>query len=430
MKPNAGEADSTERQAAGSTAPAIPSRGNPAGETDEWVDSCPPTPPRNDIAQARRKALEQNGDFNWISIVRHNEAEAKLEVEQTAAMEAAANDNFHQGLMQQINRRERERDQKKKDIEAFNKAQKEMFESWKQEEHSKSEKLHKKMAKVKKIRLEQVEELNTRRMREEKKLRYQELREVARLKRELQAEKEKDYKKLLTMKGKMAEMLEDNERQKLKQKRIKDQEATEALKLQKEYAEMLKKQEQSRAKRLAAIYAKQAQKVGQLMAATKDARAGEREAQERADRQRKEYEEFLDQKERTKCNKRKTEQQACNDMIALQIREKEDRIRKEIEEDRAYGKQRLEEAKAADEKDRKKHEAQRRKLLEQEEFLRKQVELIEERKQNEMAEMSQTEKSMNADLMARIKKGPKMKDIKIDPRKPFEWRYKTRRAPF
>eukprot|EP00495_Collosphaeridae_sp_1-RS-2012_P003745 TRINITY_DN3073_c0_g1_i1.p1 TRINITY_DN3073_c0_g1~~TRINITY_DN3073_c0_g1_i1.p1 ORF type:complete len:119 (-),score=41.20 TRINITY_DN3073_c0_g1_i1:275-631(-) len=118
-------------------------------------------------------------------------------------------------------------------------------------------------------------------------------------------------------------------------------------------------------------------------------------------------------------------------MIAKQISEKEERIRREIEEDRAYGARIAKEAAAAEEAEKKKSQIKKQSLLEQEKYLQAQIQLLKERKREERAEMSRVEKQMNSDLLNTIKAGgKKMPPVKVDPAKPFEWRYKQRRTPF
>jgi len=398
----------------------------------EMDDDCPPlTPPRNEMVRLRKEALDQGKDPNWISIIRHNEKDAQLEDTRMQEFEKKARQRFKVELEEQIQRREKAREVLQCEQEAYNKSQKEMFAGWNAEETVKSKKIQEKMNKLKAIRSAQVEELNQRRKREEMKIRYQEVREVRKLQRELQAEKEKEQKKLSAAKEKMTEMLKENKKQKEKMERERLAEETEALALQQQYAEMLKKQEEARALWLQHTYAAQAEKSQTLLAATEANALAEAEAEKRAERQRKEYEAKIDAKEQRKLDLLKKSTQECKEMIAKQIREKEERIRKEIEEDRAYGARIAKEAAAAEEAENKKSQIKKKSLLEQEKYLQAQIQLLKERKREERAEMSRVEKQMNSDLLATIKAGGKqMPPVKVDPAKPFEWRYKQRRTPF
>merc|ERR1712096_351913 len=106
---------------------------------------------------------------------------------------------------------------------------------------------------------------------------------------------------------------------------------------------------------------------------------------------------------------------SCNDCIAQQIKDKEERIRNEIEEDRAYGAKLKDVADAAEIAEGKVQKKRKEKLLEQQAFLKEQVAGIEKRKLEQRAEISETEKLINKKLLDAIQTGEKQQsEIKVD----------------
>ena len=65
--------------------------------------------------------------------------------------------------------------------------------------------------------------------------------------------------------------------------------------------------------------------------------------------------------------------ESCKEFIARQIKDKEARMRAEIEEDRAFGRMLLQDAKKEQEREEREKDERKRKLLEQAEFLQEQM---------------------------------------------------------
>merc|ERR1712154_42503 len=168
---------------------------------------------------ARKEAMDQNNDVNWISLIGYNQIEAENEEKLYKKLETWANARFRNDLEQQTKIKEAQRKKERAEKEKYRIALNQKFESFKSEDTAKMKANHEKMLKLKEIRAKQVDELNRRRKYEELKLRKQELREVEKTKKALEKEKiENKQKKEENMK-KLKEMLVDNE----KQKKIKEE---------------------------------------------------------------------------------------------------------------------------------------------------------------------------------------------------------------
>merc|ERR1712176_1289099 len=138
----------------------------------------------------------------------------------------------------------------------------------------------------------------------------------------------------------------------------------------------------------------------------------------------------------------RAEMELCKKAIDQQIKEKMEKIRNDILEDKAYGKkmQQLHAENLQEIEDKKVEK--KRKQQEQGEYLTKQIQDLENRKKEQKTEMSATEKLINKQLLDQVRNirmspnkkqlmmNKKEKSVNIDPRAPFQWRYKYRKAPF
>jgi len=285
-------------------------------------------------------------------------------------------------------------------------------------------------------------EANAKRQYEVLKKRKHELRAVTKLKLALKKEKEENAAKKDNNMAKLKDMLIDNEKQKAIKEAARKQEEAEAIQLQLEYAKMLKEQEEKRNKHLVEIQKKQQQKFNALIASTADIGTKAKEDAIRAEKELKRRQKAADEKEMAKKKKLADEMELCKAAIDQQIKEKMGKIRNDILEDKAYGKkmQKLH-AQYLQEIEDKKVE-KKRKQQEQGEYLTKQIQDLENRKKEQKTEMSATEKLINKQLLDQVRNirmspnkkqlmmNKKEKSVNIDPRAPFQWRYKYRKAPF
>jgi len=406
------------------------------------MDDIEDSPPPQKLVKARKEAMDQNNDVNWISLIGYNQIEAENEEKLYKKLETSSNARFRNDLEQQTKIKEAQRKKERAEKEKYRIALNQKFESFKSEDTAKMKANHEKMLKLKEIRAKQVDELNRRRKYEELKLRKQELREVEKTKKALEKEKiENKQKKEENMK-KLKEMLVDNEKQKKIKEEIRIKEEAEAIRLQKEYAKMLKEQEEKREKRLKATYEKQQKKFNALISATSDVREKAEEDAKRAELEQRKREKLQDEKERAKKEKLRHEMNECKKAIDAQIKDKMAKIKQDILEDKEYGKKMTKlHAEYLQEIEDKKAE-KLKKQQEQAQYLEAQIAALEKKKQEQRTEMSDTEKLLNKGLLDQvrnIKLSPNKKDIMmkrkeksicIDPKKPFQWKYDYRKAPF
>merc|ERR1712129_223014 len=250
-------------------------------------------------------------------------------------------------------------------------------------------------------------------------------------------EKEDNAAKKDNNMAKLKDMLIDNEKQKAIKERARKQEEAEAIQLQLEYAKMLKEQEEKRNKHLVEIQKKQQQKFNALIASTADIGTKAKEDAIRAEKELKRRQKASDDKETAKKKKLDDEMDLCKAAIDQQIKEKMGKIRSDILDDKAYGKKisRLYAQNLQEIEDKKVEK--KRKQQEQGEYLTKQIQDLENRKKEQKTEMLINKQLL--DQVRNIRMSPnkkqlmmnkKEKSVNIDPRAPFQWRYKYRKAPF
>ena len=122
----------------------------------------------------------------------------------------------------------------------------------------------------------------------------------------------------------------------------------------------------------------------------------------------------------------------CKKAIDLQIIEKNKKIKREILEDKKYGekmkKLHNEYLKELEDIKINKYNKQKEQSL----YLESQISELEKKKLEQKTEMSESEKLLNKKLLdqVRIEQNPQIKNIKIDPKAPYHWRYQYRKAPF
>jgi len=405
------------------------------------ADVCD-TPPRSKLVEARKEAMNERNDVNWISLIGYNQIEAENEEQLYSQLNAQCNSRFKGQLDAQIGIKCA---QKKKDtdaIGAYRGALNDQFRHYLVEDKKKAETKHTAMLQLKAVREEQLAEANAKRRYEELKKRKHELRAVTKLKAALKREKEDNAAKKEKNMAVLKQMLIDNEKQKAIKERARKREEEEAIVLQLEYAKMLKDQEEKREKHLIEIQKKQQQKFNALIASTADIGVKAAEDALRAEKELKRRQKEADVKEALKKKKLADEMELCKAAIDEQIKEKMSKIRTDILDDKAYGKKmsRLHAAYLQEIEDKKVDK--KRKQREQSEYLQKQIQGLEDRKKEQKTEMSATEKLINKSLLdqvrnirmspnkKRIMMEKKEKSINIDPRAPFQWRYAYRKAPF
>lgn len=417
-----------ERPAEKKTVPAVAA---PTVQDVAETESVPDTPKRTRVLEQRKAAEALSGDLNWVSMIRYNQREVKNEFAMLEELERDAKAVFTADLGEQVKRKEARLNRVEATRLAYQKEQNDTFKKFVHEDDAKLARRQAKVDVLKKMRVDQIRDLEKRRNREAEKIRRREAGYAKRVLASIQAEKDKDARKKAATKKMMREVLEQNDaRQKIKDQ-IAVEEAEDAVRLQKEYIAQLDATEQAKKDALASTMAKQDEKLAALL----DSTAGEREAnrlvEERAERERLEKQAAKDAELDARDQKRKDDMEDCKVVIAQQIREKEDRIRREIEEDREYGRllkadtdrqQAVEDAKV---------DKRKKVCLEQKVFLDEQVKAVEHRKLMAMAEMSETEAAINKDLLARVQSGESgVTKPQINPMAPFEWRYKRNSKPF
>jgi hypothetical protein len=398
----------------------------------ESCNSLDSTPPRRTMVNAKKTAMDlQNGDVNWVAIVGHNEREADAEEKLYAKLEKNSQIAFRSDLEHEIAAKEQRRKDEHLNLLQERQALAKEYQRVENEEVKKLAILHAKTEELKKIRDDQISDVHKRRVREERKVHRFELRSVQRLQEELRAEKDKNEAKKLQEKSKLEEMLVDNERQKQIKAAAKRMESEEAIHLQKEYAAMLEKQERAREDRLNATYAKQQHTIQALVAATADIHAQARTDAIKAEKELKVRQLREDDKARLKDQALKKLQNECQVELAAQIIAKKERMKREIEEDRAYGRQLQRQSEEFLQKQREEESIKQKKLTEQARFLEEQIKLVQKRKEEEKTEMNETEKQLNSHLLKTVKEGKmQVKEQPHNPQRPYEWRYNYRKAPF
>jgi len=394
-------------------------------------ESMPDTPKRTRVLEQRKAAEALSGDLNWVSMIRYNQSEVKKEFAMLEELEHDAKAVFKADLAEQVKRREKRKGKEESVRLAYQKQQNDAFKGFVDEDNEKLAKRHAKVEVLKKMREEQIRDLERRRNREAEKIRRREAKYAQRVLSEIQAEKDKEAKKKADTKKMMRQVLKENDaRNKIKEEARKREEE-EAIALQKQYIATLDAQEQAKKDALAATMKKQETKLAALLDSTAAEREANRLAEERAEKERLVKQAEKDAELKGRDDKRYNDMQECKRVIALQIREKEDRIRREIEEDREYGRLLKIDTDRAEAEEQAKIDRRKAVSLEQEKFLNEQVAAVEHRKLMAMAEMSNTEAAMNRDLLSRVKSGQSaVRKPKINPSAPFEWRYKRTSKPF
>jgi len=400
------------------------------------------TPPPQKLVKARQQAMDQNHDVNWISLTKYNQIEAENEEKLYQHLESKSNSSFRKDLDDQIKIKQQQKKQEQQAKIAYRNALNKKFVNYQKEDGEKEKVSHKKMLELKQIRQSQVDELNQRRKYEELKMRKHEMRAVEKLKKALLKEKVENKMKKEQNMEKLKEMLIDNEKQKAIKEQIRLDEEADAIRLQKEYAKMLKEQEEKREKRLKATYEKQQKKFQALISATADITEKAKEDARKAEIELKKRQKLQDEKERLKQEKLKNEMIACKKAIDAQIKAKMEQMKEDILEDKKYGKKmvKLHNEYLAEIEDKKAEKY--RKQREQSLYLEQQIAALEQKKQEQKTEMSQTEKLLNKGLLDQVRKfklSPNKKEtmmkkkkasITIDPRAPFQFRYQIRKTPF
>lgn len=419
---------------------AAPSKKKSAEELT-MADVCD-TPPRCKLVNARKEAMNERNDVNWISLIGYNQIEAENEEQLYSQLNAQSNSRFKSNLDAQIGIKSAQRQCEADSVAAYRGALNGQFAHYLVEDKKKAEDKMSAMLSLKAVREEQLAEAKAKARYGSLKKRKHELRAVTKLKAALKNEKEDNKKKKDSNMAKLKEMLIDNEKQKAIKERARKKEEEEAVQLQLEYAAMLKEQEEKREKHLVQIQKKQQQKFNALIASTADIGKKAEEDAIRAEKELTRRQKAYDDKERAKKKKLEDEMELCKAAIDEQIKEKMSKIRSDILDDKAYGKKMSRmHAQYLQEIEDKKVE-KKRKQQEQSEYLQKQIQGLEDRKKEQKTEMSATEKLINKQLLDQVRNirmspnkkqlmmQKKTKSVNIDPRAPFQWRYAYRKAPF
>merc|ERR1740131_162596 len=406
------------------------------------MDDVCDTPPRCDLVNARKEAMNETNDVNWISLIGYNQIEAENEEQLYSQLNAQSNTRFKDNLDAQIGIKSAQRHSEQDAINAYRGALNKQFRNYGVEDKRKAEDKQAAMLALKAVREEQLAEANAKARYAELKKRKHELRAVTKLKQALAREKEDNAAKKDNNMAMLKGMLIDNEKQKALKERARKQEEAEAIVLQQEYAKMLQRQEEKREKQLKEIQKKQEQKFNALIESTADVGLKAQEDAIRAEKELKRRQRAYDEREAAKKQKLEDEMDLCKAAIDQQIKEKMGKIRADILDDKAYGKKmsRLHAEYLQEIEDKKVDK--KRKQQEQSEYLQKQIQDLEDRKKEQKTEMSATEKLINKSLLDQVRNirmspnkkqlmmQKKEKSVNIDPRAPFQWRYAYRKAPF
>lgn len=397
---------------------------------------CCETPPRQKLVNERKKAMEQNKDVNWISVINYNQKEAENEENLYSKLEHLSNKRFRKQLDEQITIKQKQNNLKNENVLKYQTLLKTKYKTNDKMDFEKKEIDHKKMLALKNMRLTQMKELSNRRRFQELRLKKIDLRATQKLKRELLAEKKQKQEKKILNKQKLQQMLVDNDKQKaLKLQELKLEEL-EAIQLQKVYIKMCDEQDLKREQRLLEIQKKQQQKFQALVNANKDLNERAAADSKKAKIEQIRLQKLDDVKQAKKKAKLKADMDECKRIIAQQIIEKEDRMRVEIEEDRRYGLRMKELAneyqKELEAEKLKKYQTQKQNAG----YLEEQIEKNEKRRVDAKTEMSAAEKGLNKQLLDVVREnvnsnsGKMTTNVEIDQKAPFAWRYSYRKAPF
>lgn len=396
-------------------------------ESEEFAD----TPKRTRVLEQRKAAEALSGDLNWVSMIRYNQKETKREIQMMEDLAEDAKNMLKKDLERQITIRRTRHAKDAKEKEIYQKQYNDDHRRFCEEEDAKTSGRHKRVMQLKKMREDQIKDLEKRRTREASKLHRREQREAARVRAEIEGERQKDLRRKAEHKKMMKQVLKENDEQDAIKRKQREAEEAEAVRLQKEYIKSLDAAERAKKEALEATMQAQEKKLAALMDSTAKEREANRLAEERAERQRVVKQQAKDAELDARDAKRRADMEDCKRVIAAQIREKEDRIRQEIEEDREYGQKLKDDTDRAVAEEEAKQARRRGKAEEQAKFIQEQVEAVERRKLLAMAEMSQTEAAMNKDLLDCVLTGKSMiRKPKINPAAPFEWRYKKTSKPF
>jgi len=375
--------------------------------------------------------MKQNEGVNWITLVNDVEHTAKAEEYLYRKMERKYQSDYKTSLEKQIAVRAKQRGAEEAARKAEQQGMRNQFAEWDAEEGEKALRLHEKTEKLKKMREEQIGELEVARERFRKKELRRDKRTAEKAKAETQAHEQGILDKKRKHVADMKKVLEENAAQKEILLAEKAKQAEDDIRLQEVYAKMLQDQEESRKKRLAKTYAQADQKAAKLTDFTKL----EREKQEAEDR--KTEAELLkrqaesDAREQAKRDRLKKEALEIQDYLRMQINQKEDRLREEIESDIAYGAFVKTQVQKGSEAEVAKVESRRKRLYDQADYIRNQIKQNEELRLLERADMSAEERNMNQKLIEKIEAGPQeLAEPSVRPSRPFEWRYKCRSKPF
>lgn len=400
---------------------------------DTESSECPSTPTRNDMVQERNAIIKGNEGVNWISFVKHTEKDALREESTYKQFENQAKNDNKKSLENQINVRAKNRKIEEEKSNREQEESKKLWEQWKVEDKKKADEKHKKGEKIKSMRRKQIEERKRRNEKKHKKEMRKESRRVKQLEQErLEYEQEKlDKKRKIkeTMIGVLAENAAQKEIYKKEQLKLQEDE----VKLQKQYAEMLKKQEEAREKRLQEMFASNEAKQQSLVENTAADREAERLMLQRIEEENTRRNNEADRRQKEKENNAKRESLQIQAYLKQQMKDKEDRLYAEIIADRKYGVEASRLAKLSLEKEKTVQEKRIQKLYKQAEYIKEQIAANKDRELKARADMNDDEKHMNADLIRIINQPEKTNNVpqmKIDPKRPFEWRYNYRKKPF
>merc|ERR1740131_562366 len=189
------------------------------------MDDVCDTPPRCDLVNARKEAMNETNDVNWISLIGYNQIEAENEEQLYSQLNAQSNTRFKDNLDAQIGIKSAQRHSEQDAINAYRGALNKQFRNYGVEDKRKAEDKQAAMLALKAVREEQLAEANAKARYAELKKRKHELRAVTKLKQALA-------------------------KQKALKERARKQEEAEAIVLQQEYAKMLQRQEEKREKQL------------------------------------------------------------------------------------------------------------------------------------------------------------------------------------
>eukprot|EP01083_Nonionella_stella_P283603 965342_1 len=153
------------------------------------LDDIEDTPPPQKLVKERQRAMNENNDVNWISLIGYNQMEAENEEKLYKKLERSSNTQFRRDLDEQTKIRQEQKQAETAKVNQYRNELNAQFKNYQAEDAQKEATNHKKMLALKQIRSQQVTELNRRRKYEELKLKKHDLRAVGKLKKALIKEK-------------------------------------------------------------------------------------------------------------------------------------------------------------------------------------------------------------------------------------------------